>query len=288
MFSTTHFVNSHSDRKPDEESVIFISRSREKIQTIDKIEFNAVSRPIEIKPTHDWFKVLGSCDGLILLQTFECRIFLINPVTVEILEVPPATENRRRTYKYGFGYDPSNDEYKIVEARYSKPPIEKSNMNMAVDVYYVNQGFWKRVEDSPVHSVTIAAFDLAREVFDEIPLPSGISLKRIIWRCKLVVFEGCLCLVESKCNSENDLWTMKEYWVAESWTKYTFFDGDEMLLSSLNKLQFYNLKELSLRDDLIDAGPDTVYDEAWPFVGSIISPSVGSRLSGKRSRHVIS
>ncbi|KAL7109195.1 hypothetical protein ACP275_06G160100 [Erythranthe tilingii] len=154
IFSTTHFVNSHFDRKPDEESVIFISRSREKIQTIDKIEFNAVSRPIEIKPTHDWFKVLGSCDSLILLQTFESQIFLINPVTVEILEVPPATEKRRRTYKYGFGYDPSNDEYKIVEARYSKPPIEKSNM--AVDVYYVNQGFWKRVEDSPVHSVSFS------------------------------------------------------------------------------------------------------------------------------------
>ncbi|EYU38102.1 hypothetical protein ABFS82_06G156300 [Erythranthe guttata] len=319
MFSTTYFVNSQLHRKPDEESVIVISR--ENIQTIDNIQLNAVSRTIDFKPSHDWFRILGSCDGLILLQTFECRVFLINPVTVEILEVPPATENRIRTYKYGFGYDPCNDEYKIVEARYSMPFVEKSKM--AVEVYNVKHGFWKRVEDSPFipcptrnsHSAflngkihwlvektveagddysTIAAFDLASEAFKEIALPSGISLNRIIWQCKLVVFEGCLCIVESKSNSENDIWSMKQYGVAESWIKYTFFgdffgknlkplcsieDGDEILLSSLNKLQFYNLNELSLRDAVIDAGPHTVYEEAWPFVGSILSPSVGSRLS---------
>ncbi|EYU37192.1 hypothetical protein ABFS82_06G155700 [Erythranthe guttata] len=324
IFSTTYFlnsVNSQLHRKPDEQSVIFITRPREIIKTIDKIQLNAVSRTIDFKPSHGWFKILGSCDGLILLQTFECRVFLINPVTVEILEVPPATENRIRTHKYGFGYDPWNDEYKIVEARYSMPFVEKSKM--AVEVYNVKQRVWKRVEDSPFipspsrysHSAylngkihwlvektveagdgysTIAAFDLASEAFKEIPLPSGISLNRIIWQCKLVVFEGWLCIVESKCDSKNDIWIMKQYEVAESWTKYTFFGDffgknlkplcsikdDEMLLSSLNKLQVYNFNELSLRDAVIDAGPHTVvYDEAWPFVGSILSPSVGSRLS---------
>ncbi|KAL8051585.1 hypothetical protein ABFX02_06G157000 [Erythranthe guttata] len=258
-------------------SLIFISESLA-IHTIDKIEYDAVSRPIEIKPPqHKWYRVVGSCDGLVLLQTNESGIFLLNPVTLQLTKVPPATEKTRNTHKYGFGYDSSIDEYKIVEA--------------------VKRRIWKRVDDSPyipcplgrnhgaflngaIHWLadklvvsgdgysTIAAFDLACEVFDEIPLPSGISLEQIVWRCELVVFDSCLCLVESKWNSENDLWTMKEYGVAESWAKFSFRgifcwkylkpvcyieDGEIMLLSSSENLDFYNLKERTMRDDIVDS-----------------------------------
>ncbi|KAK4419994.1 F-box/kelch-repeat protein [Sesamum alatum] len=55
----------------------------------------------------------------------------------------------------------------------------------------------------------IAAFNLADEVFDEIPAPSGVDVEMFVFN-KVVVLGGCLCLVDTRENGPMDVWIMKE------------------------------------------------------------------------------
>ncbi|KAL7109418.1 hypothetical protein ACP275_06G174300 [Erythranthe tilingii] len=303
LLSTTNFVKSHLARKPNQESFIFISSEYLTVHSIDKIEGGAaaVSRKIELP--NKCLRVVGSCDGLVLLRNDEGGIFL-PPVTLQFASVLPASTMKALIhFKFGFGYDSSVDDYKIF--RYNVPNIFVSDTFL--DVYYVRGGFWKSVENpayiphhleighgaflnGAIHWLAkkpieldygIAAFDFAREVFDEIPLPIGINVDGIVLRCKLVVFDGCLCLVESKMNSWTDVWIMKEYGVAESWIKCSFrgelkplcyiHEREDVLVSKSGSLHLYNLKERRLRGVVVDGGA-VMLREGCMFAGSIVSP----------------
>ncbi|KAK9091939.1 hypothetical protein Syun_026850 [Stephania yunnanensis] len=64
----------------------------------------------------------------------------------------------------------------------------------------------------------IVAFDYATEVFHEVPYPSCSSFRRNMY--SLVELGGRLCaVVDAYCNGKIDLWAMKEYNVALSWSK---------------------------------------------------------------------
>ncbi|EYU39858.1 hypothetical protein MIMGU_mgv1a020783mg, partial [Erythranthe guttata] len=171
------------------------------------------------------------------------------------------------------------------------------------DVYYVKRHLWKKVEHSryvhypcavtpgaflngAIHYLTgerehklgvryniIAAFDLEHDVFDEMPLPSGYNVGRF----------GFDKLVR---NVEIDVWVMKEYGLAESWANFRvgFYwnnlkplccinNGEDVLVSTSQKLRLYNLKERALRDVVVDGGT-VVLREAIVFVGSIVSPFI--------------
>ncbi|KAL8051773.1 hypothetical protein ABFX02_06G170600 [Erythranthe guttata] len=304
ILSTKHFVKSHLARKPHQESFIYISSEYLTVHSIDKIEGAAavVSRKIELP--NKCMRVVGSCDGLVLLRNDEGGIFLLNPVTLQFASVLPASPTQALIhFKFGFGYDSSVDDYKIFRY-YVRDLIVPG---VFLDVYYVRGGFWKSVENpayipnhfeighgaflngaihwlatKPVElDYRITAFDFAREVFDEIPLPIRIDEDGIVLRYKLVVFDGCLCLVKYKMNSGTDVWIMKEYGMAESWTKYDFrgelkpfcyiHGGEDVLVSKSESLHFYNLKERKSRSVVVDGGA-VMLKEGCMFVGSIVSP----------------
>ncbi|KAM5576936.1 hypothetical protein ABKV19_007669 [Rosa sericea] len=151
---------------------------------------------------------------------------------------------------WGFGYVSATDDYKVVvEARFS-------DFKMHVEVFSSRANSWKRIEStltvsSVYHSFTktrgalsnetlhwlhaawprapecyrlvIAAFDLTKEEFREIPLPvfkgDGTSLYSFI--DVGVVSGGCLCVCryEGQSKEHIQLWVMREYDVHESWTK---------------------------------------------------------------------
>ncbi|KAG6433632.1 hypothetical protein SASPL_105247 [Salvia splendens] len=139
---------------------------------------------------------------------------------------------------YGLGHDPISGDYKIVELSYWDTDNEYNLdcANTFVDVYYVGRGIWRRADNSPYdHAVphlacgafmggkirwlassreegyasVIAAFDLAREVFDEMPAPKDVDVGKFVFY-KLVFLSGCLCLVDAQRDITR-VWVMKEY-----------------------------------------------------------------------------
>lgn len=70
------------------------------------------------------------------------------------------------------------------------------------------------------YSTVIAAFDLSVDKFSEIPGP--IHLQDNFFRCNLATLKGCLCMSTTLPGDKDTItvWTMKEYGVKESWTKF--------------------------------------------------------------------
>ncbi|KAL0457384.1 UNVERIFIED_CONTAM: F-box protein CPR1 [Sesamum latifolium] len=217
---------------------------------------------------------------------------------------------------HGFGYDSSSDDYKVVT-------LSSCQRVTFVDVYSVKRGVWKRVGISPYSHVfphlsswvtfrksicpgtfvngaihwlvpgrepgspsVIAAFNLANEVFVEIPAPSGVDMLNILLN-KLVVRGGCLCLLYTREHGQTDVWTMEEYGLKESWTKFTIHDdirrplgwlGDEevVLLTTCEALVVYNRTNGKLRSMVVD-GHRPVLD-GCNFMESFVSTaSIGPR-----------
>ncbi|XP_057772091.1 F-box/kelch-repeat protein At3g06240-like [Salvia miltiorrhiza] len=316
LLSTPQFIKSHLIRKPHQQNLILIAPSGSVHFAASAAVDGAVSR--KLQSPENMIEVAGSCDGLVLLVD-EDRKLLVNPITqqqIEITDSPLALTKRESFSMYGLGHDRINDDYKIVALSYWDTDNEHNPdcADTFVDVYSVTRGVWKRVDNSPYdHAVphlscgafvsgaihwlassreegytsVIAAFDLAREVFDEMPAPSGVDLgKFVFW--KLVVLEGCLCLVDAG-RDRSDVWIMKEYGVGESWTKLSIeggcvydiikplcFDGDDeeiVLMTEGESLVVYNVKAKLFRDMVVDGVP-AMFVDGGVFVDSLVSPAL--------------
>ncbi|XP_074306722.1 F-box protein CPR1-like isoform X2 [Silene latifolia] len=198
--------------------------------------------------------VVGATDGLLCLcDTSTIHLIfpfaLYNPTTRSSHVLPsPLLDgfSTRFDHYLGFGYDATNDDYKVVKiAQQSK---RDEPLRDFAQVYSLNTNSWKWVTPSPfrlseflfsgvcvngvVHWVAssnpneklhdaIAAFDIANENYFMVSQPESLEppLGR---RCFLDigVLEGCLSLV---CNYPDmhyhDVWIMREYGVQSSWSK---------------------------------------------------------------------
>ncbi|GKV51949.1 hypothetical protein SLEP1_g58562 [Rubroshorea leprosula] len=68
----------------------------------------------------------------------------------------------------------------------------------------------------------IISFELADEVFEEIPHPP--CQRFVSWRYSLSMLNGCLSAARLVDNLHFDIWVMKQYHVEESWVKQFSFD----------------------------------------------------------------
>ncbi|KAG8369906.1 hypothetical protein BUALT_Bualt14G0062100 [Buddleja alternifolia] len=311
QFIKTHFTTHKTHHQ--EEHLILITPSH----SITTINNDAVSTKLDLPNT--WTNVVGSCNGLVLLANEEGEKLLMNPITLQQLEIPnsPLALNRYESFSmHGFGYDSSTDDYKIVTLSYynSDNEYEPDCDDIFVDVYSVKTGVWKRVDSSPYdHAVphlssgsfvngaihwlasspesgypsVIAAFDLANELFDEIPAPIGVDAQKFVFNMLMVV-DGCLCMIDVRRNGATDIWVMKEYGLRESWSKISVerdyewdivkalcFIGDEevVLVTEQESLVVHNMKDGSLKDMIVDGAPATVID-GGTFVESLVCPVV--------------
>ncbi|KAI3469406.1 hypothetical protein Pfo_026069 [Paulownia fortunei] len=318
LLSTPQFIKSHLTRKTHQENLILITPSHS-IHSIATIKDDAVSRKLEL--SNSWTEVVGSCDGLVLLVNEEYEKFLVNPITLQQVKIPnsPLALKWRESFSmHGFGYDNLRDDYKVVTLSYydTDNEYEPDCVDTFVDVYSAKRGDWKRVESSPFdHAVpelsagafvngaihwlassresgypsVIAAFSLVDDVFYEIPAPSGVDVEKFVFN-KLVVHGGCLCMIDARSNSRMEVWTMKEYGLADSWTKFSIdadyewdilkplcFIGDEevVFITEGESLVVYNLKEGTLRDMVVDGVP-AMFIDGGTFVESLVSPAFSS------------
>jgi hypothetical protein len=77
-------------------------------ELIFKKKFLPYSIPMFSIPLH--------CDGLILIPCITGKIFICNPATRELVELPPGTPSLSLEHRFAFGFDPSSGTYKV--ARY--------------------------------------------------------------------------------------------------------------------------------------------------------------------------
>ncbi|KAL3626505.1 hypothetical protein CASFOL_030054 [Castilleja foliolosa] len=317
--SSPHFIKSHlarqKSRRQQQANLILITtmpRSFRCIETINDDD-GTISRALNL-PAGFRSNILVPCDGLILLIIDRNKMFLANPITLEQVEIPnpPLFCDELVMYDYfsplyGLVYDSVNDDYKVVEVFFV------SNFRRIFDIYSVKTGVRKMIKSPPVINTyppnyplaasfngaihwlaggyklvgEIHALDVANEVCFEIPVPSDIRASSV-----LRVLGGCLCIIDDQSNGEwTDVWIMKEYGMADSWTKLTvpktvydpclraplkplcfIRDEEEVVLVKNEQLVVHNVKEGTSRDLVVDGIARTVLD-GLAFVDSLVSPT---------------
>ncbi|XP_021854137.2 F-box protein CPR1-like isoform X2 [Spinacia oleracea] len=149
---------------------------------------------------------------------------------------------------FGFGYDSIARDYKCVSVIQCGDGYRRGSFESEVMVYSLKDDSWRKarspsvpfnfhlsfrgnvfVNDS-IHWVgginkceAIVAFHLRDETFSTLPIPDSDSdsdSDPVNSRGGICVgiLDGCLCLSVSNVNRD-DVWVMREYGVAESWTK---------------------------------------------------------------------
>ncbi|KAI8011302.1 F-box protein CPR1 [Camellia lanceoleosa] len=151
----------------------------------------------------------------------------------------------------GFGAHPMTHEYKVVRIVYEKEHINQFKVPPKVELYTQRIGSWREIDSAAappyyivefmwsqafmngaVHWVAydpsvvggfrnlIVSFDMVSEAFSEMMLPPALAGQRStclsikLFGESLAVFCGAEMGRSSCC-----IWVMKEYGVAESWTK---------------------------------------------------------------------
>ncbi|KAJ0526102.1 putative transcription factor interactor and regulator CCHC(Zn) family [Helianthus annuus] len=246
-------------------------------------------------PPSRWEQILGSCNGLVLAIDEVDKIFITNPTTKEVWEVPRspfALPEDESFVMYGFGYDSANVDYKIVSISFWDTDNEHNPdcTDMFVSVYGLLNNCWRKLDNSPYdHAVghltsgvlvneklhwltstrpgyasTICAFSLENEGFVEIELPDSIDNGKAVFNELVVVGEKLGLFVG------NDLWVMEEYGVGGSWTRVCI-DGVEVdpvkpvclvegsdgdiVLGGEDEVVVYNIDESRCRNVVIEGGP---------------------------------
>ncbi|XP_059290600.1 F-box/kelch-repeat protein At3g23880-like [Lycium ferocissimum] len=202
------------------------------------------------------------CNGLFLIciGMYNNNLFLWNPSTRKTKKLPfSGNEYSRCDVTYGFGYDESNDDYKVVEINgvYGIHYVYGANLK----IYSLKSNSWRRMKkygdalfspDSAVfvngslhwavaHNDGVSTFwdtvslNLENEQFGNLSLPNydpgkcnGSSSRQLgdssdfepgILNWALGKLGDCLCLFCDYYKVKLDVWVMKDYKAKGSWTK---------------------------------------------------------------------
>ncbi|PRQ38348.1 putative F-box domain-containing protein [Rosa chinensis] len=196
--------------------------------------------PNDLTPYLD---VVGSCNGLLAVRYNSGQFYISNPILGEFLTLPRPRGRINCSFVCGFGFSPVSNVYKLVMASI---PRKGSEGEVEVMVLTVGSGIWRSIGSSVypcwiqssgvylngvIHWIVgtgklklklenafvICAFDVESEHFEELPLPLG-SFRAGKVELELGVLGGCLT-VNACYKNTISVWVMKDYGVAESWTK---------------------------------------------------------------------
>ncbi|XP_059445063.1 F-box/kelch-repeat protein At3g23880-like [Corylus avellana] len=223
-------------------------------QEIEEQKEDFLANPSERRelydPSNNEFELVlvGSSNGLLGLAYKRSKLCVLWNSSIQIAITLPKPNigfdgSIPLDHSVGFGYDPTTDDYKFVRLVYSS----YRTLRPLVEIYTLRTGIWRSVtapvppciitEDlSPsvfvngslhwsalrAFSFVIMSFNMKDEAFGEVGMPKGFQgpgdLKVTVALC-----DGMLALVirdgyDGKKTSTT-VWVMKEYGVAESWTK---------------------------------------------------------------------
>ncbi|XP_017974588.1 PREDICTED: F-box/kelch-repeat protein At3g23880 [Theobroma cacao] len=212
-------------------------------------------------------ELLGSCNGLLCLGMPRETLILWNPSIKEFKKLPLSCPLDMRD-TFGFGYDHSTDDYKII--RIFKLVDRIYSVEAPVDIYSLKSNTWKRIQSFHLSRIffenslsgtlvdkilywnviylpnheqgqegysysditrRILGFDLTYETFEVLPLPNDVIEGR---HFTLRVIGGCLSLAQNLKNLEGDsieMWKLEKDNMKQSWIKF-------MTIMNLQTLQY--------------------------------------------------
>ncbi|CAH1448302.1 unnamed protein product [Lactuca virosa] len=194
-------------------------------------------------------------------------IYIWNPSLSALLTLPPYSMpsecNAWICTYFGFGFDPTTDDYKVVKVLGIIGSKVDTTEWMQVEVYSMRKGTWEFITQKiPSHLTNIYDQDVVcqngAETFREIHLPDSV-LDYTVYKISnlLGVFTGKLCVMSSfqaSGSTKFELWVMDEYGVAESWVKLHVFSPCELNprgIISHNEFLFQDLRgDLALYDPI--------------------------------------
>ncbi|XP_026384037.1 F-box protein CPR1-like [Papaver somniferum] len=218
---------------------------------------------------------IGSCNGLVCVDFDDTwdEIILWNPSTREYKTIPkpPVGDGRVKDIIYGFGYDQKTCDYKLIRV----VSYRRYDTDSEVLVYTLGSNSWKKNENIPynivgatvstkpsngaVHWVAkkgmnkmdptkatkvIVSLDIAEEVTKEIQMPSCFKTHPVSVEDLGVLGEDLYLSVEDDREDKFDVWVMKEYGVADSWTKMLSVSREEINWLSPKANYWHSLQEL--------------------------------------------
>lgn len=233
-----------------------------------KAQFNGLNR---------CFRILGSCNGLICISAYAIGgpAYVSNPITGECFMLP----SKESTYANlsGFGFDSSNNEYKLVRM-VSKYPMQRirDDDTWKAEIYTLGTNDWRELEvgnalisyaedtlfqefsnvlvngslhwqsDVSRRPLRIISLDMGHEQFGLVRAPEICSLDVM----QLMAWKGRLTVLQ-KASHRNGLsyvviWVMNKYNVKESWTKQVKFGWPYWF----SPIDYWPIDDESLEDDL--------------------------------------
>ncbi|XP_043721164.1 F-box protein CPR1-like [Telopea speciosissima] len=212
------------------------------------------------------FLILASCNGLLCMfdddgvaSDYRKEVydtFLWNPSTRTHKKLPftpiefPNNSCFAHFTAYGFGYDPTTDDYKVIRVSQFYPESglfdDSKYIVSEVKVYSLSTNSWRRVEGIPFLSIehrlgiftnsafhwvakrktgvmgpntapnVIVSIDVKDDVYREVPLPHFVDNK---FNMAVGVLGGQLCMLCNFSRVHVELWVMKDYGVRDSWEK---------------------------------------------------------------------
>ncbi|GJT68045.1 putative F-box domain-containing protein [Tanacetum coccineum] len=197
------------------------------------------------------YRMVGSSNGLVCLSPSNAEFLVTNPSTREVIELRALPCENRSDLCWGFGYDSSTDDYKLVVG------VNEGLHHIRFQVLTLKSNVWKFTEelnynfhvqfgsgfgllyngalhwfmDDPNNNMkrVIIYFDLSSEKFKEIPQPDDTNYVCDIFS-ELGIFDECLCVYRPV--NGIPIWAMKNYNVKQSWQLLPYDDAMKDYIAS--------------------------------------------------------
>ncbi|XP_024986394.1 F-box/kelch-repeat protein At3g23880 isoform X2 [Cynara cardunculus var. scolymus] len=325
LISDPHFIKSHlslstNNKHYAHHRLIFSTVPRINLKSCPLYDVlydksvNALELDYPLKHPLKSVWIVGSCNGLLCIAIEEDTLFIWNPSTRRSNRLPYCGFKVRSGWYvlYGFGYDESTDDYKVVGI--SCVFKNGAKYDTKVKIYSLKSGNWKKIGDFPhgiplddsgkfsngalhwaasrdfgsSYSWTIVSLDLAKETYGEVLQPVYDEGDKDLALGSLV--DG-LCVLCNYRGNHADVWLMKVYGVKDSWTRLVSIpyvtdpgrdqfsvplcisnDG-KVLLQFGSKLVLYDIKNGSSSE--IQNFDECL--EAYTIVESMVSPDAPIR-----------
>ncbi|KAI9114984.1 hypothetical protein K1719_013997 [Acacia pycnantha] len=316
QFAQLHLRMAATDPNFTHHNIVFCSLGRKRtvkscpVASIrDGLAINAVKLAYPLKKSNRYDFIVGSCNGLLCFSVRPSHILVWNP-TIRRCKKSPSLgyEKRAGSYIiYGFGYDQSIDNYKVVSI-FCYDSDGRGHYKTEVMVYTLGADSWRRIQEFPLGipydemgkfvsgtlnwvaleishphcSLAVISLDLRKESYAELSQPDyGEGMITLT----LGVLGDCLCILYDY-GTRSDVWIMKDFGVKESWTKLftcqslenpvllcpkdrSISESSEILLQN-RWLYWYNPKNSSfVRPEIQNTNG---WIEAQIYVESLISP----------------